>query len=98
MISAVTVRALGREHRIISLRILIRDRPGVLAQIANRIGKMGGNILEVSHHRLFLNVPATGATLDVTIEARDGPHGEKIIQAIREDGFEVQRLPSLMNE
>ena len=98
MISAVTVRALGREHRIISLRILIRDRPGVLAQVANRIGKMGGNILEVSHHRLFLNVPATGATLDVTIEARDGPHGETIIQAIREDGFEVQRLPSLMNE
>ena len=34
-------------------------------------GEVGANILEVHHRRLFLDMPARGARLDVTVEARN---------------------------
>ena len=60
------VRELEREYRIVSFRLAIPDRPGVLGQIATLLGELGANILEVDHRRLFLDVPAKGAKLDVT--------------------------------
>ena len=52
------------------------DRPGLLGRVASRLGALGANILEVSHGRLFLDVPAKGVTIDVTIETRGaGAHG-----------------------
>ncbi len=42
------VRELERESRIVSFRLTIPDRPGVLGVIATRLGQLGANILEVS--------------------------------------------------
>ena len=71
ILASVMVRELEREDRIVSFRLTIPDRPGVLGQIATRLGQLGANILEVEHRRLFLDVPAKGAKLDVTVETRD---------------------------
>jgi len=81
-------RELEREDRIVSFRLTIPDRPGVLGQIATRLGQLGANILEVEHRRLFLDVPAKGAKLDVTVEARDQVHGEEIFQALEAEGYQ----------
>ena len=62
-------------HRL--LRLTIPDQPGVLGQIATRLGRLGANILEVEHRRLFLDVPAKGAKLDVTVETRIGRTGRR---------------------
>src|SRR5579872_4428325 len=60
MLASVMVRELERADRIVSFRLTIPDRPGVLGQIASRLGELGANILAVDHHRLFLDVPAKG--------------------------------------
>src|SRR5207247_1357948 len=54
ILASVMVRELEREERIVSFRLTIPDRPGVLGQIATRLGQLGANILEVDHRRLFL--------------------------------------------
>ena len=63
------------------------DRPGLLGQIATRLGELGANILEVDHKRLFLDVPAKGTRLDVTVETRDSAHADEIIDALEADGY-----------
>ena len=88
ILASVMVRELEREHRIVSFRLTIPDRPGVLGQIATRLGRLGANILEVEHRRLFLDVPAKGAKLDVTVETRDRPHAEEIFKALKAEGFQ----------
>jgi threonine dehydratase len=88
ILASVMVRELEREDRIVSFRLTIPDRPGVLGQIATRLGQLGANILEVDHRRLFLDVPAKGAKLDVTIEARDRAHGEEIFKALEAEGYQ----------
>ena len=88
ILASVMVRELEREDRIVSFRLTIPDRPGVLGQIATRLGRLGANILEVEHRRLFLDVPAKGAKLDVTVETRDRPHAEEIFKALKAEGFQ----------
>jgi threonine dehydratase len=88
ILASVMVRELEREHRIVSFRLTIPDQPGVLGQIATRLGRLGANILEVEHRRLFLDVPAKGAKLDVTVETRDRAHGQEIFEAFAKEGFQ----------
>jgi len=92
VLASVMVRELKREDRIVSFRLTIPDRPGVLGQIATRLGELGTNILEVDHRRLFLDVPAKGAKLDVTVETRDRVHAEAVLRALEADGLQLARI------
>ena len=92
VLASIMVRELEREDQIVSFRLTIPDRPGVLGIIATRIGALGANILEVDHRRLFLDVPAKGAKLDVTIETRNAAHAEEIMAAFAADGYMPVRI------
>src|SRR6266446_6851123 len=92
ILASIMVRELEREDRIVSFRLTIADRPGLLGQIATRLGRLGANILEVDHRRLFLDVPAKGAKLDVTVETRDAAHAEEILAAFKAEGFAPVRI------
>ncbi len=92
ILASIMVRELERDDRIVSFRLTIPDRPGVLGPIATRLGQLGVNILEVDHKRLFLDVPAKGARLDVTVETRDRAHAEEILRALAADGLQPVRI------
>jgi threonine dehydratase len=92
ILASIMVRELERDDRIASFRLTIPDRPGILGQIASRLGELGANILGVDHHRLFLDVPAKGAKLDVTVETRDGAHAEQIFRALKDEGYQPVRM------
>jgi len=94
ILASIMVRELERAERIVSFRLTIPDRPGILGQIATRLGEFNANILSVDHHRLFLDVPAKGAKLDVTIETRDAAHADEIFRALEADGYHPARMPS----
>jgi len=94
ILASIMVRELERENQIVSFRLTIPDRPGVLGTIATRLGQLGANILEVDHRRLFLDVPAKGAKLDVTVETRDAAHADGIERALASDGYRPQRIDS----
>jgi threonine dehydratase len=92
ILASVMVRELERGDRIVSFRLTIPDRPGILGQIASQIGALGANILGVDHHRLFLDVPAKGAKLDITMETRDRAHAEEIFRVLAGEGYQPVRL------
>ena len=92
ILASIMVRELEREDRIVSFRLTIPDHPGVLGVIATRLGTLGANILAVDHKRLFLDVPAKGARLDVTVETRDRTHADAIFAALGDDGYAPQRI------
>jgi threonine dehydratase len=92
ILASIMVRELERENQIVSFRLIIPDRPGMLGQIATRLGELGANILEVEHKRLFLDVPAKGTSLDVTVETRDSKHAAEILSAFSAEGYVVQPL------
>ena len=92
LLASVLQRELVRERRLVSLKIIGDDRPGLLATVSGVIGSMGANIVEVSHNRLALDVPAKGAEFDIMIETRDAKHTGEIVEALRERGYPPRPL------
>jgi threonine dehydratase len=82
ILANVLLRGLLRDGRLLRLRMDIPDRPGVLADIAARIGGSGGNIIEVNHQRLFASPSVQAAQLEIMIEARDPAHAAEIEAAL----------------
>ena len=72
------LRSLLRDGRLLCLKMEIPDRPGVLADISRKISDEGGNIIEVSHQRLFTTPSVQAAELEIMIEARDPDHARAL--------------------
>ena len=87
LLASVLTRELVRDQRLVSLRIIGDDRPGLLATVSRVIGDLGANIIEVAHNRLALDVPAKGAEFDIMIETRDAQHTQEIMDALRAAGY-----------
>ena len=91
ILADIVLRNLLRDGRLLRLHFEIPDRPGVLADIAAKIAATGGNILEVSHHRLHVASSVAAAQLEVMVEARDRVHAAAIMAAL-EPTYVVRRL------
>ncbi len=62
-----------------TMRLEIRNRPGMLGKIASAIGKAGGDIGAVD----LVQVGAGVLTRDITFNARDEEHGQSVVGAVR---------------
>lgn len=94
VLSAILMRGLVREGRLVRLRIDIQDQPGVLGAVARLIGEAGGNIVEVYHQRLFHNVPLKQAELDIVVETRDADHVNAILKSLCDAGHPATMISS----
>ena len=89
LLSGVLTRQLAREGRLSQLRFDIVDRPGQLAAILAVLSKCGANIVEVSHQRIFTDLPAKAVLLEVVIETRDRSHLAATIDALKAANVDV---------
>ena len=89
LLSSVLTRQLAREGRLSQLRLDIVDRPGQLAAVLALLSKSGANIVEVSHQRIFTDLPAKAVLLGVVIETRDRAHLAATIAALQAAGIDV---------
>ena len=98
LLSGVLNRSLVRDGRLVRLRVEIVDRPGQLGSLTQIIAQAGGNIIEVFHQRLFADVPAKLAEIDVVIETRDQHHVQEIIIALAQQNFRSRVLSTRSSE
>jgi threonine dehydratase len=89
LLSGVLTRQLAREGRLSKLRFDIVDRPGQLATVVAILSRSSANIVEVSHQRIFTDLPAKAVLLEVVIETRDRSHLEATIAALRAANVDV---------
>jgi threonine dehydratase len=91
ILANVLLRNLLRDGRILRLHLDIPDRPGVLADIAMRVAAAGGNVIEVSHQRLFAAPSVQSAELELMVEVRDTAQGDAIVAALEAGAYVVRR-------
>ena len=89
LLSGVLTRQLAREGRLSQLRFDIVDRPGQLATVVAVLSKSGANIVEVSHQRIFTDLPAKAVLLEVVIETRDRSHLAATIASLKAANVDV---------
>ncbi|MCU0272194.1 MAG: threonine ammonia-lyase [Acidimicrobiales bacterium] len=92
LLASVLLRGLVRDGRIATLRIHIDDLPGQLAPVLTALAESGANVMEVEHRRLFEPFTPRRVDVDVVIETSDGQHTQQVIDTLRAQGFDVERL------
>jgi threonine dehydratase len=90
LLSGVLTRQLAREGRLSRLHFDIVDRPGQLAAVVTVLSNAGANVVEVSHQRIFTDLPAKAVVLEVVIETRDRSHLASTIEALRAADIKVE--------
>lgn len=88
-ISRIIEKGLLRAGRVSKLRILMQDRPGQLELVSRVIGSNGANVMAVHHDRTDVDLDIRDAILEITMETQDREHAQRIIKALREEGFNV---------
>lgn len=86
-LSSIIQRGLVRSGRLVRLRVEIRDVPGQLADVSQRMAEADANIVEVYHQRAFTNLPVQSAELDVVVQARGMDHVEEIVEGLIAAGY-----------
>lgn len=89
LLANVLLRDLARSGRLARLRIRLQDRAGALFHVASIFNEQQVNIIEVSHQRVFTNLPAKGLITDIECETRDEAHLARLMAALEAGGYEV---------
>jgi threonine dehydratase len=84
------MRGLARTGRLARLRMDVRDLPGSLATLTRIVADAGANVVDVSHERVFLATSAQRTRLSIEIATRDHAHVERVVQALRDAGHDVE--------
>ena len=92
LLTAVLLRGMVRDGRLLRLKVDIADSPGSLAAVAKIIADGGGNVLEVQHERLFGASNAKSTDIELTIEVRNRQQGIEIQNSLMGAGFNSQYL------
>ncbi|MET0727068.1 MAG: threonine ammonia-lyase [Acidimicrobiales bacterium] len=87
LLASVIMRGLVRSGRLTRLQIQIPDQPGVLGRVTTLVGKAGANIVEIVHDRMFLDVPARSAELEVVMETYDHDHVQRVLDVLAGEGY-----------
>jgi len=87
ILSNILLKGMVEHGRLIRFKIEINDVPGILGRLTQIIGKIGGNIFEISHQRVFENVAVKMAFIHAVVETRDANHAEEIRQSLIAGGF-----------
>ncbi len=90
LLANVLLRDLARSGRLARLRIQLQDQPGALFNVARIFHEQRINIIEVYHQRVFTTLPAKGLITDIECEARDRAALDRLVEALRTAGYEVQ--------
>ena len=90
LLSMILMRDLARSGRLARLRVQLLDMPGQLVRVATIIANNDGNVIDVGHHRTYSDLPAKMTCMDVTIDTQGQDHLNRIIENLRQEGYEVE--------
>ncbi|HEX5758281.1 MAG TPA: threonine ammonia-lyase [Thermoanaerobaculia bacterium] len=83
---------LVQSHRLVRFRTGVPDRPGALADLLQVIAGGGGNVMRITHDRVFKHTGFWEAEIEVTLETRNEEHVQALHRTLREQGYEAEIL------
>jgi threonine dehydratase len=90
LLASVIMRGLIRHGRLTRLHIEVPDVPGSMGDLTTVLGEVGANIVEILHQRMFVDLSARSAEIEVTVETLDLDHVERVVAALEKAGYAVQ--------
>lgn len=91
-LTTVIMRGLVETGRYVKLRTVLKDRPGSLDDLLGAIADHQANIYGLQHDRTARDLGMDDAEIELDLETRGPEHVEELIQSLRKQGYEVERL------
>ena len=91
--SSIVQMGLMQRDRIFSVSVLLPDKPGELARVADVIAEVKGNIIELEHNQFVTTNRSAAVELRITMEAFGTEHKNEILKVLEDNHFR----PKLIN-
>src|SRR5512138_3718423 len=91
LVARIIERGLVKDGRLVRISVALMDKPGQLAKVSSIISNLKANVIEVHHTRAFA-YRFGDTTLQLTLETRGPDHVDELLTALRERGYQVQKL------
>ena len=89
LISRIIEKGLIQDGRLSRFSVVIPDRPGALARLAQRIAELGANILQIGQTRGFGQVAINETEVELILETTGPNHIERLREGLQKDGFRI---------
>ena len=90
LISRIIEKGLIQDGRLSRLSVVISDRPGALARLAQRIAELGANILQIGQSRGFGQVAIGETEVELILETTGSDHIQRLCEGLHKDGFRIR--------
>jgi threonine dehydratase len=89
LMARIIEKGLIQDGRLTRLSVVISDRPGSLARLAQRLASLGANILQINQSRGFGQTVIGETAVELTLETTGREHLETIGAGLRADGLQI---------
>lgn len=91
LLARILEQVMVRQGRYIILKVLVLDRPGMLAGLLNHVAETGANVVEVYHQRAIWLAPLGRVGIEMILEVRDQRHAIDVQAELEAAGYHVER-------
>lgn len=91
LLARVLEQVLVRQGRYVMLKLLVLDRPGMLATLLNKVAETRANVIEVFHRRAMWLAPLGRVGIEMLLEVRDNEHAREVELYLETAGYQVER-------
>jgi threonine dehydratase len=85
--SSVVQQGLIFRDRIFTVSVLLPDKPGQLAAVAENIAAQQGNVIKLEHNQFVTTNRNVAVELRITLEAFGTEHKEQILASLDQAGY-----------
>ena len=90
LISRIIETGLIQDGRLGRFAVVVSDRPGSLARLAQRVADLGANILQITHSRGFGEMAIGETEVEVILETAGTGHIQRIYETLCADNFKIK--------
>lgn len=82
---------MAERGRLLRVRIMLPDRPGMLHTISGIVAQEGANVVQVMHDRFYARLPGH-VEITVMMEVRDSSHADAVVDQLIKAGLPTERI------
>lgn len=91
-ISALINKALIARGRVFCFTVNLPDKPGQLLKVAQILAEENANVIKLDHNQAKVTDSFKKVQLEVTVETHGQEHVDRIVTALAQNGFSIQKI------
>ncbi len=89
VLSQIINRGLVYTGRYLKFETVLKDKPGALVDIAQKIADLNANVYAIHHDRMAKDISLNAAEVVFEVETRNNEHAQEVVESLEADGYDI---------